>query len=400
LSTIFITRNNFTGQVPATLATAASINRITLYELNLDGPMPDLRNLDLDRWELYDIGFDIGPWPEWLQFQVRLDRIQMDKVGLTGPIPDWLSDLTVIERLQIRENPGVTGDIPDWLKELPRFLILDLSYTNIDMPEIPEWIVKDRMARVFLSGLGISGEIPAFIGDMPMLDQLFLNDNNLTGTIPASLGDLQLLTNLDLSDNQLSGEIPVELANAGRLGDETIMRNLMLNGNEELTGMIPMGFMHWSPIEGFGRFWFHETDLCEPDDEGFRDWLTAITEEQRDPFVVIDNDTLPRVRSTGVICGVASSIDVELADRMTLHQNYPNPFNPVTTIRYSVPSEAHVNLMVYDVLGQRVATLVSETVHAGSHEVHFDATRLSSGTYIYRLEAGGRSLTQSMMLVK
>lgn len=83
-----------------------------------------------------------------------------------------------------------------------------------------------------------------------------------------------------------------------------------------------------------------------------------------------------------------------------LNQNYPNPFNPSTTISYSIPETGLVNLTVYNALGQKVATLVEGTQSAGNHTAQFDASRLNSGMYIYRLMVNGQSLSRTMMLVK
>lgn len=91
----------------------------------------------------------------------------------------------------------------------------------------------------------------------------------------------------------------------------------------------------------------------------------------------------------------------------SLEQNYPNPFNPSTKIRYSIPSVtlsgvegSRVQLKVYDVLGNEVATLVNEEKPAGSYEITFDASGLSSGIYLYKLTAGSFIQTRKMMLVK
>ncbi len=81
-------------------------------------------------------------------------------------------------------------------------------------------------------------------------------------------------------------------------------------------------------------------------------------------------------------------------------QNYPNPFNPLTTIAYSLPRDARVQLQVFNVRGQLVRTLVDGTQPAGRHEVGFDGTGLPSGAYFYRLAAGGEVVSKQMMLVK
>lgn len=83
-----------------------------------------------------------------------------------------------------------------------------------------------------------------------------------------------------------------------------------------------------------------------------------------------------------------------------LEQNYPNPFNPTTTIQFAVPSVSDVKLEVFNILGQKVASLVNRRMEAGVHTVNFNATNLSSGVYFYRLQAGNFVQTKKMMLVK
>jgi photosystem II stability/assembly factor-like uncharacterized protein len=84
----------------------------------------------------------------------------------------------------------------------------------------------------------------------------------------------------------------------------------------------------------------------------------------------------------------------------SLMQNYPNPFNPSTSIKYQVSSNSQVSLKVYDVLGNEVATLVNEEKPAGSYEVKFDASGLTSGIYFYTLATGSFIETKKMVLLK
>ena len=83
-----------------------------------------------------------------------------------------------------------------------------------------------------------------------------------------------------------------------------------------------------------------------------------------------------------------------------LFQNYPNPFNPVTTIRFGLAMRMNVNLTIYDILGRRVAVLVNERREAGAYEVKFDGSKLASGMYLYRLQAGNFVQTRKLLLLK
>ena len=107
-------------------------------------------------------------------------------------------------------------------------------------------------------------------------------------------------------------------------------------------------------------------------------------------------------------------VDINLPLEFSLNQNYPNPFNPSTTIKYTIPSVtlspdknginsvegSRVQLKIYDVLGNEVATLVDENKPAGSYEVNFDAGNLSNGVYFYKLQAGNFVQTKKMLLIK
>jgi len=80
-----------------------------------------------------------------------------------------------------------------------------------------------------------------------------------------------------------------------------------------------------------------------------------------------------------------------IPDTFKLHGNYPNPFNPATTISYSLPEAMEVSVQIYNLLGQRVATLVNHRQSAGTHNVVWDASAAASGTYIYRVIGIGES---------
>ena len=95
-----------------------------------------------------------------------------------------------------------------------------------------------------------------------------------------------------------------------------------------------------------------------------------------------------------------SSFDPILPSKYSLAQNFPNPFNPTTSINYSLMKNGFTSLRVYDMLGKEVAILVNGIQIAGSYSYNFDATKLSSGVYYYKLESEGFTDTKRMMLVK
>ncbi len=96
-------------------------------------------------------------------------------------------------------------------------------------------------------------------------------------------------------------------------------------------------------------------------------------------------------------------VDVNVDNRPTefaLSQNYPNPFNPTTTINFALPLQSNVTLTIYNSLGQKVTTIINGVLPAGNHSVNFNASRLSSGIYIYQLRAGNFIQTKKLVLMK
>jgi len=92
--------------------------------------------------------------------------------------------------------------------------------------------------------------------------------------------------------------------------------------------------------------------------------------------------------------------DASVPKGFTLSQNYPNPFNPVTTIAFTLPASSHTTLKVYDMLGKEVETLVDGDRAPGLHRAAFDASRLNSGVYFYKIQAGRYTDMKKMVLMK
>lgn len=94
------------------------------------------------------------------------------------------------------------------------------------------------------------------------------------------------------------------------------------------------------------------------------------------------------------------SPEVSIPEVYSLEQNYPNPFNPATTIRFNVPEQTHVSLKIFNSIGQEVSSLFNGVISAGTHEINFDASKLSSGIYFYQIQTESFKSTKKMILMK
>ena len=83
-----------------------------------------------------------------------------------------------------------------------------------------------------------------------------------------------------------------------------------------------------------------------------------------------------------------------------LFQNYPNPFNPITTIKFNLPVQENVKIEIFNLLGQRVMTLVDKNYEAGQHKIEFNGEHIASGVYFYRIEAGRYNSVKKMTILK
>tara|TARA_R100000388_G_C7245332_1_gene164988 strand:- start:5198 stop:7237 length:2040 start_codon:yes stop_codon:yes gene_type:complete len=116
--------------------------------------------------------------------------------------------------------------------------------------------------------------------------------------------------------------------------------------------------------------------------------------------VALETEAEERFGITISPAALTSNEAVSTPKKFSLEQNYPNPFNPTTTIRYSVEEAGDVTLTVYNLMGQRVATLVNEQKNTGEFNVSWDASDVASGMYYYQLVSNGKTLTRKMTLIK
>jgi hypothetical protein len=110
----------------------------------------------------------------------------------------------------------------------------------------------------------------------------------------------------------------------------------------------------------------------------------------------------PRITESGTAMAASQAAVRSDAGRpsLDLYQNYPNPFNAMTTISFDLSEPGSVRLSVYNMLGQRISTLVDGALERGRHTVSFNGNQLASGAYLYRLEAAGQVMQKQMLLTK
>jgi len=112
------------------------------------------------------------------------------------------------------------------------------------------------------------------------------------------------------------------------------------------------------------------------------------------------SDNVSVLHNQNILTGMDEPNEILLLYNFSISQNFPNPFNPTTKISWQSPVASHQTLKVYDVLGNEVATLVDEFRNAGSYNVDYNASKLASGVYFYRLQAGDFVQTRKMILLK
>jgi len=195
----------------------------------------------------------------------------------------------------------------------------------------------------------IMQELPSDIGILSALELLSAYSNNIV-QIPSSIGELNNLYHLDLMNNELT-DIPETICN---IYDNLTVFSIGLN------------------------------DICPPYPDCIEDNMGEQDTTNCDQVSIID-ETLPIIHN--------------------LYNAYPNPFNPVTTLRYDLSENGYVNIIIYDMLGRQVKTLINQTQDPGYKSIIWNATNdygkpVSAGIYLYQIQAGEYISTKKMVLLK
>jgi hypothetical protein len=197
------------------------------------------------------------------------------------------------------------------------------------------------------------------------------NVGNLSSPVNYSVGQFPI--SVDLGD--VDGDLDLDIATSNFTG-----ANFTLYENDG-TGMFINRNDLPSNLAGSCAV-FHDRD-----NDGDMD-MTGI-DEREDLLILFTNGQVTNVNEVEMV-----------PEGFTLYQNYPNPFNPETSLQYAVGSRQYVTLKVYDVLGNKITTLVNEEKSTGEYEVQFNGTGLPSGMYFYTLNVGSYSETKKMVLIK
>lgn len=270
-------------------------------------------------------------------------------------------------------------------------------------------------------------------------DDLWLSFSD-TGSFSRNPKDAVMLWPLDYAPFLVLYTLPQADADADTAPDALTIKNLPSETDESIS--LPLfiqawqpGTTGWQPLSGDAEMkWLHTETLPENHDFVLEDLHTGTRINLRDnpaysfyldmgaggrtaalPPDPRQNKTLKKVvvPAAGLTAEGARFLlhidpqplsDTEtpsdLPGEVQLSQNYPNPFNPATVISYALPAPADVRLEVFNVQGQRVAVLQQGRQAAGMHQVQFDASALSSGLYLYRLQTGETAITRKMMFLK
>lgn len=298
---------------------------------------------------------------------------------------------STITGLEVR-GAAINGEVEDYL------IAIDPPLDFGDLPDPYSTLAIDNGPKHYIGGYYLGEQIDAEYDGQPQTEALG-DDNdgnddeegvNFLGSLVKSQDvDVEIVAHTPTGQNGfLNAWIDFNGDGSFDTSTETIINNVEISSDTyTYTISIPD-----SAVSGntFARFRFSQLSGLGPDDNVGLSALLNSYGEVEDYQVTIDS----------LITSVDEPAFGAIPNEFKLHQNYPNPFNPVTTIVYDVAEQTHVKLDVYNVLGQKVASLVNEIKSPGSYRVEFGTQNLPSGIYFYKVEMQKYSKIMKMILLK
>jgi len=207
-----------------------------------------------------------------------------------------------------------------------------------------------------------------------------------------------------------NGKYWYDLRGSAKQGDAGTWQTLYQDTSQFYVSLdqVRSGILFMAKGKNIYKFSDYESDI-NPDQTPWQTLSNTIVGIYKYPgkdiVYALTDSSLLRVTPSGVytLSRIPTGLDKPGIDRKPnqyeLYQNYPNPFNPTTTIRYDLHHSGWVRLALYNVLGQQVLLLVNSWQKAGVHRIIVNATQLTSGVYLYRMQAGDKVSVKKMLLI-
>ena len=414
LTHLYLNDNALTGYIPLEIGNLTNLTHLYLNNNELSGEIPlEIGNLTNLNHLYLEINALAGSIPPEIGNLTSLTELMLYANQLTGSIPSEIGNLNNLVYLGLVENQ-LTGEIPESFESLSQLTMFGLS-ENYLSGNIPEFICN-IFSNCFLFDISSNSFCPPY----PSCIEDYVGEQNWGGCdiLACSLGVVYV------SEGHTSGdpEDYIELYNSG--DEDCSLQGFQLDDSEELDDLtfgnvIIPGGGYWLGYEdaesSFSSGLSGSGDLIVLADSTGSLLIVELNQTEEMDGISLSQSfdangngcyTSPTPGEANTECVTLNAKrDIAIPNSFTVDQNYPNPFNPITTLKYDLPEDSFVDIIVYDMLGNVVNNLINKNQNSGSKSVQWDATNnqgepVSAGVYLYKIQAGDFSQTKKMILLK